>query len=82
MLLTQMAKEIAEVRPAVISYSVQSDLDEYRGFRHIVRNIYTYKFDSARIEKLTEKALPMLTLLRAELLAFAEFLETYKEEDG
>lgn len=47
MLLTQMAKEIAEVRPAVISYSVQSDLDEYRGFRHIVRNIYTYKFDSA-----------------------------------
>ena len=80
-LLTQMAKEIAEVRPAVISYSVRLDLDEYRGFRHIVRNIYTYKFDSARIENLTEKALPMLTLLRAELLAFVEFLEAYKEEN-
>ena len=81
-LLMQMAKEIDEVRPAVISYSVRLDLDEYRGFRHIVRNIYTYKFDTARIEKLTEKALPMLTLLRAELLAFVEFLEAYKEEDG
>ena len=33
-LLMQMAKEIAEVRPAVISYPVRLDLDEYRGFRH------------------------------------------------
>jgi len=50
-LLTQMAKEIAEVRPAVISYSVRLDLDEYRGFRHIVRNIYTQdrKFDGKSI---------------------------------
>ena len=80
-LLKQMAEEITEVRPAVISDSVRLDLDEYRGFRHIVRNVYTYKFDSARIEKLTEKAGPLFARLRAELLAFADFIEASDEED-
>ena len=74
-LLKQMAEEMTEVRPAVISDSVRLAFDEYRGFRHIVRNVYTYKFDSARIEKLTEKAGPLFARLRAELLAFADFLE-------
>jgi len=74
-LLKQMAEEMAEVRPAVISDSVRLGFDEYRGFRHVVRNVYSYKFDSAGIEELTEKAGPLFTRLRAELLAFAEFLE-------
>jgi len=74
-LLKQMAEEMTEIRPAVISDSVRLGFDEYRGFRHIVRNVYTYKFDSARIEKLTEKAGPLFARLRAELLAFADFLE-------
>ena len=47
-LLKQMAEEMTEVRPAVVSDSVRLGLDEYRGFRHVVRNVYTYKFDSAR----------------------------------
>jgi HepT-like protein len=80
-LLKQMAEEVTEVRPAVISDSVRVGLDEYRGFRHIVRNIYTYKFDSARIEKLTEKAGPLFARLRAELLAFADFLEATEGEE-
>jgi len=80
-LLKQMAEEITEVRPAVISDAVRLDLDEYRGFRHIVRNVYTYKFDSARIEKLTEKAGRLFTRLRAELPAFADFLEANEGEE-
>lgn len=80
-LLKQMAEEITEVRPAVISDSVRLDLDEYRGFRHIVRNVYTYKFDSARIEKLTEKAGQLFARLRAELLAFVDFLEANEGEE-
>lgn len=55
-LLKQMSEEMPEVRPAVISDSVRMSLDEYRGFRHIVRNVYTYKFDSARIEGLAKNA--------------------------
>lgn len=80
-LLKQMAEEMTEVRPAVISDSVRLGFDEYRGFRHIVRNVYTYKFDSARIEKLTERAGPLFARLRAELLAFADFLEANEGEE-
>ena len=69
------------VRPAVISDSVRLGFDEYRGFRHVVRNVYTYKFDSARIDKLTEKAGPLFTRLRAELLAFADFLDANEGEE-
>ena len=80
-LLKQMAEEMTEVRPAVISDSVRVGFDEYRGFRHVVRNVYTYKFDPARIEKLTERAGPLFTRLLAELLAFADFLEADEGEE-
>ena len=80
-LLKQMAEEMTEVRPAVISDSVRLGLDEYRGFRHIVRTVYTYKFDSARIEKLTDKAKPLFNRLRAELLAFADFRDANEGEE-
>lgn len=78
-LLEQMSQDVEEVRPAVISGPIKHGLDEYRGFRHIVRNIYTYKFDLDRIEKLITRAEPLFEQLRAELLAFADFLQTGEE---
>lgn len=36
-LLRQMAVAVELVRPAVISKDIRNSLDEYRGFRHIVR---------------------------------------------
>lgn len=74
-LLRQMAEEIMDIRPAVISESSYGLLNEYRGFRHVVRNIYTYHFDSAKMRKLVENAPVLFSKLRAELLAFADFLE-------
>ena len=74
-LLKQMAEDIFEIRPAVISGPTRKGLEEYRGFRHVVRNVYAYKFDSARIEKLVERVSPLFSQLQAELLAFADFLE-------
>lgn len=47
-----MAQEVPQVRPAVISEKSRSRLDEYRGFRHVVRNVYTFKFDTEKVEKL------------------------------
>lgn len=38
MLLEQMANDMPPVRPAVISETVFMGLNEFRGFRHIVRN--------------------------------------------
>jgi uncharacterized protein (UPF0261 family) len=38
-LLRQMAMEVPSVRPAMVSSSTIEELDEYRRFRHLVRNI-------------------------------------------
>jgi len=74
-LLEQMVDEIPGIRPGVLSDAVGSELDEYRGFRHVVRSVYAYQLDAERLERLTEKAAPLVGRLKVELLAFAEFLE-------
>ncbi len=74
-LLRQMSTEILEMRPAVISETCSGALNEYRGFRHVVRNIYTYNFDSVKMRKLVEGAPGLFNQVRAELLAFADFLD-------
>ncbi|MBM3237855.1 hypothetical protein FJZ31_16320 [Candidatus Poribacteria bacterium] len=75
-LLKQMETEISHVRPAVISEATCKALDGYRGFRHIVRNIYTFRFDVTKMQKLLEEVPLVFAQVRAELLAFAAFLET------
>lgn len=74
-LLYQMAREVAGVRPAVISEETRDDLEEYRGFRHVVRRVYTFKFDPAKVQKLVENVPDVLARVRTELAAFADFLE-------
>lgn len=74
-LLLQMATEKPAVRPAVISESACRQLDEYRGFRHVVRNVYTFKFDPTKVGKLVDGAPRLFAQTRAELEAFAGFLE-------
>ncbi len=74
-LLQQMATDVPQVRPAVISEASRQGLDSYRGFRHVVRNVYTFKFDPAKVGKLVEQAPMLFAQCRAELLAFADFLE-------
>jgi len=75
LLLEQMASEIGGVRPAVISDATRRALDEYRGFRHVVRNVYTFRFDPAKMQRLVETAPGVLAQAQAELLAFASFVE-------
>jgi len=74
-LLKKMAEEISEIRPAVISNSSFKRLNDYRGFRHVVRNIYTFNFDPAKMQKLVEGAPELFRQVRDEQLAFAEFME-------
>jgi len=81
-LLRQMAVEIPRVRPAVISSGSYELLDEYRGFRHVVRNVYTFHFDPARIKRLVEQAPVVFNRVRPELVAFADFLREQAETQG
>jgi hypothetical protein len=74
-LLQQMTRQISSIRPAVISEYSFEQLDDYRGFRHIVRNVYTYKFDPEKVNKLVEKTPYLSIRLIAELQAFADFLD-------
>ena len=37
----RMAEDLPDVRPAVISHDSAQSLDEFRRFRHLVRNVYT-----------------------------------------
>ena len=74
-LLQQMSKEIAERRPAVISPESASMLDEFRRFRHLVRNVYTFNLVPQKMEPLMAALPGLWEQVQAELSAFADFLE-------
>jgi hypothetical protein len=74
-LLRRMAEDVASVRPAVLNQESALALDEFRRFRHLVRNVYTINLAPEKMVGLVS-ALPTLwSTLRAELMAFADFLE-------
>ena len=62
------------MRPAVVSEELAVELDHYRGFRHVVRNVYAYVLDARRVGELVEDLPPTLARLRTELTAFADVL--------
>ncbi|WP_071516617.1 hypothetical protein [Geitlerinema sp. PCC 9228] len=78
-LLWQVAAEVPGVRPAVIGDSLLKALDNYRGFRHVVRNIYTFRLEAKQISPLVDGLSQTYRQCQTELLQFAEFLETTGE---
>jgi hypothetical protein len=74
-LLLQMADEISTIRPAVIDIGARRCLDEYRGFRHIVRNIYTFNLRPSRLQELTTDLPPCYMVVKQAILRFITFLE-------
>lgn len=68
-------KRAPGIRPIVISTETGTRLDEYRRFRHVIRNVYTQSFDPAKRGELVNSAPEFFTRTKAELLAFAAFLE-------
>jgi hypothetical protein len=71
-LLKQMTKDLPDVRPAIISQKSAQQLDEYRRFRHLVRNIYTANLIPERMASLLTNLLDLWGDVRAELLAYAD----------
>lgn len=74
-LLRQMSTDIPDVRPPVLSSKTYDELDRYRGFRHVVRNVYTYNLDPEQVDLLVRHLRPSMDQVSDELLAFADFLE-------
>ncbi len=75
-LLTQMSGEIDGLRPAVISQSTRLSLDEFRGLRHVIRNVYAFNLRSARLNELINHLPDCFNSVKSDLLEFSEFLES------
>jgi hypothetical protein len=63
------------LRPAVINSSGAGRLDEFRRFRHLVRNVYAADLIPGRMAGMLADLPGLWTDLRTELLAFADFLD-------
>ena len=73
-LLLQMAASQPNLRPSVISTETRYCLDEYRQFRHIVRNVYTFNFRSSSLGVLAHDVRNCLTAVSNDLANFIQFL--------
>jgi hypothetical protein len=74
-LLKQMMTEIKQVRPPVISRNTFLLLDEYRGFRHVVRNVYTYNLSGKKLQPLMDDLHIVFEQVRKELFEFIRLME-------
>lgn len=75
-LLEAMGHEVADIRPALIAQDNAETLDEFRRFRHLVRNVYTTNLVPGKIAGLLEVLPGLWSRLKDELIAFADFLES------
>ncbi|PTV96848.1 hypothetical protein C8C76_12447 [Halanaerobium saccharolyticum] len=74
-LLDQMALKIKNLRPALISKESRDILDEYRAFRHIVRNVYANKYSDKKISILLDNFSNEYSKVKKEIQDFLNFLE-------
>lgn len=74
-LLRQMTVAMPGVRAAVLSPDLFPALDRYRGFRHVVGNVYTYVLDPRLVAVLVDDLPATAKLVHAQLADFADLLE-------
>lgn len=73
-LLLQMSAEMSGIRPPVITTTTRYCLDEYRGFRHVVRNVYAFHLRPSRLIELTQELPACFHAVRQDLQQFIQFL--------
>lgn len=78
-LLLQMSACSETIRQPVISRETRYCLDEYRGFRHVVRNVYTFRLKPSRVSELTRQARKCYQHVADDLQEFGKFLKQLPE---
>lgn len=81
-LLVQMASDLPGVRPPVIHQEARRCLDEYRSFRHLVRNVYAFNLRPSRLMELIDGLRPCLEMTTDDLNQFADLLEHLARQDA
>jgi hypothetical protein len=66
----------ARISSSLPSYSTRRCLDDYRGFRHVVRNMYAFNFRPARLKELVDELPACYKLVKQDLDEFIKFLES------
>lgn len=74
-LLEQMTLELPTLRPPVLDRSTARQLDEYRRFRHRIRNVYASMLDPRLMQAIVETLSETSKALHQDLVAFCDFLE-------
>ncbi len=74
-LMQQMGAQLDGVRPSVLSEQTRFCLDEYRAFRHLVRNIYTFNLRPSRMKDLAEGLKDCFQMVTQDLADFIKFLK-------
>jgi hypothetical protein len=80
-LLMQMSAEMSNTRPPVIGRQTRDCLDEYRGFRHVVRNVYTFNLKPSRLQELVEELPSCYAALVQDVTTFCDFLDKLASEE-
>lgn len=73
-LLNRMLMDIPSVRCAVISQNTYEQINEFRGFRHVARNLYAYELKPERIINLGEKVEKCYDNFHSDIMNFTETL--------
>ena len=74
-LLQQMKLSLPGVRPEVISAATFTKLDEYRKFRHLVRNVYGFNLVPERFLPLVESLQEVNAALDSDVQRFINAME-------
>ncbi|MEB3164918.1 MAG: hypothetical protein VKK80_16930 [Prochlorothrix sp.] len=82
-LLEQMVTERPETRPAVISQSGYTLLQDYCRFRHVVRHNYSFQLEADKLQPLVTQAPQMVIQISRELQELRQWLQGFTNEgDG
>ncbi|MFQ3619049.1 MAG: hypothetical protein SNJ57_19980 [Cyanobacteriota bacterium] len=81
-LLLQMSMAFPGTRPTVLKRTSRACLDEYRGLRHVIRNVYAFNLKPSRLRELVEMLPSCHASLVADLDAFCQFLETLQDTEN
>lgn len=73
-LLQQMSNDLQGVRPAVFCKHTSESLDDFRRFRHLVRNMYTTNFLPDKMDIFMSNLPGLWPFIKKELIAFSDFL--------
>lgn len=72
-LLQRMSLEYAD-RPPLLKKETARQLEEFLGFRHVVRNVYGFELDTERVQRLVDRYFVTWQQFEADVRAFMQWL--------